>query len=205
MSLSSDEHLYLFANWFLWAVFPILMYLNEKGALEGANPSMQWVDACEVLADWAANESAYTKHTRATQEERNIIYPKGVELVGSLTERLGDELLRGSFTDYKQYPIINEAIWLHHHYCSFLLAVLKEYDQLIQGLGAQNELYQRYQENIGLFNNVINACQIERASLERPSNMNPETIDKLLADMDAFAARLGIEWREAVLYAVQNI
>ncbi len=204
MSLSSDERRYLFAAWFLWSAFPVLTYLNEKGAFEDTSLSMEWVNVCEILADWAAIESAYIEYTYTAEKERNIIHPKVVNLAGSLTEHFGDELLRGALTAHEEYPPINAALWLHYHYCCFLLAVLKQFDLLVQGLGAQNELYKRYQENIALFNNVVNACQLELSLLQRSPNISKNKVNNLLTDMNASAVRLGEEWTAAVLSAVKN-
>lgn len=74
----------------------------------------------------------------------------------------------------------------------------------MQDLGSSSVYYQRYQESIGLFQDMTAAMEQGRPNLNDTGDIDEGTVQVIWTDIDVSAARLGAVWHQAVLEAARN-
>ncbi len=127
------------------------------------------------------------------------------------TQQRGDDLSRLD-SHHAQTPRcrlifkwpLSEPVWVYYCYCRFLWQVLQKFDRIMQDLGSSSVYYQRYQESIGLFQDMAAAMEQERPNSNDTGDIDEGTVQIIWAEIDAFAARLGAEWHQAVLEAARH-
>ncbi len=210
MFMSPDAQLYYIACEFLWSSITLFHYLSEEVATENIGKlQLKWSGAHEDLASWALEERFFAIESEViTKNEQEKLLSTTETLGDTLVFRWGDALntFAGSMLQKSSYT--SKSKWLYFSYCRFLKQVLVEFNRVIQEMeemGGSPAYYEHYQESIELFNDMAAAMERERPFLDNQNGVDEDTKQAVWAEMDAFAAKLGTEWRQAVLSAARNL
>lgn len=204
--ISPNARIYYFACELLWCALSLYQYLVEVVASPEIGPLFSRLSTqMENIAGWALQERhSPIENEKPQPGEEEALFSAAGKLRDPLTMGWSDELQAAARAAHQRFPLIGETTWLHYYYCAFLPQVLKEFDQLVQRLDSPNQFYQRYRKNITLFDNVREACQKEHPSVDKVDVVSQEALSELLTEMEAFAVRLGAQWRQTVISAAQG-
>jgi hypothetical protein len=182
------------------------LYLNEKDVKGNIGLlSIKWSKQSDLLAHWTIKEGYFVlDRVQISQVDRNGTISIAGELGDLLMLHLADALSKSASSLYATKMILDESVWLYYYYCQFLWQVLEEFDQIMQELGVSSIYYQRYQASLDLFHDMATVMEQERPFLDKPDNVDEATMQAVWEEIDITAARLGAEWRHAVLEAARN-
>jgi hypothetical protein len=204
--LPSSTLTHLFSCHFLWVSLSLSLYLNEKDVKGNIGLlSTKWGKQSDLLAHWTIEEGYFILgRVPISQVDKDTITSIAGELGDVFMLHLADILSKSASSLYAKKIPLEESIWCYYYYCQFLWQVLQEFDQIMQELGVSSIYYQRYQASIDLFHDMAGAMERERPFLDKPGNVDEATIQAVWAEIEATAARLGTEWRQAVLEAAHH-
>jgi hypothetical protein len=202
LELSQTDLTLSFSYRFLWCVLSLFHYLDEDVAKENLGRShLKWSRPFNDLAGWATDEWYYLLDSRGIDHDSiNRFDLVGGKLGDSLTYHFAGALTAVAADTHAETPALSDSMWLYYFYCRFIWRVLKEFDRVLQELGDSSAHYGRYQDSIGLFQNMHKAMELERPFLDS-CEVSDATKNAVWDKIDAHAEKLGLEWREAVRHA----
>jgi hypothetical protein len=197
--------IYFFACDFLWDVLSMFHYLDEEVSTEDIGPlDLKWRTPFANLANWALEERWFPINNEELARSEKDLLLSAADTLGDLaTFRWGSELNVIAKETHKKYPSMSESMWLYYYYCGFLRQTMVDFDRVLQELDSSTTYYAHYQEHIGLFSDMAAALERERPFLDKQTDMSKEIVEAVGGDIDAWASRLGTEWRQAVHSAAQ--
>lgn len=202
-----EARICFFACNFLWDALSLFHVVNEEIAKDRIDEPYlnKWGKSFENLAHWSLEERWIpVAQGEIAYSEKDLLAE--TDKFGEFLMFWWDNALNNVAIEmYRKCTSLNESMWLYHYYCRFLQQVLVEFDQVLKELGFSSVYYQRYQNSISLFQDMAAAMELERPFLNNPGGIDKTVIQEIWAEMDAFAAKLGAEWRQAVLEAARHL
>jgi hypothetical protein len=198
---SFKGRIYFFVCNNLWDVLSLFHYLNEEVATEslGSFYLEKWGAPYEDLAHWALEERWFPiDREKVPREEKDLLLSTADQLGDLLASHWSDKLKIAALEARKRYPSVSESMWLYYLYCGFLRQVLREFDRVLREQGSSTAYCERYQEHIGLFDDLVAALEQERPFLDTQTDVSNSFKESAWGDLDAHASNLGAEWRQAV-------
>jgi len=204
---SITARIYYFACYFLWDALSMFYYLDEDIAKDRIGQFYwRWSDPFEKLTNWALEERYYPEEREnIVINQGDIPFTEGDKLSDSLTLYFGDVLSFVATDAHQKHSTISESLWLYYYYCGFLRQVLTEFDRVLQEQDNSAAYYEHYQEHIRLFNDMAIAMEHELFLLDSLKDDSAVVPKAVRDEVNAYAGKMGAEWRQAVLSAARHL
>jgi hypothetical protein len=201
---SLEARVYFFACNFLWDALSLFHYLDEEIAEEniGLLYLEKWSEPFADLINWALEGRFYPfEQEQLSRGEKDLWLAEADTFGESLAIHFGNALSKAATDGSRKHTILSESMWLYHCYCKFIQQVLTEFGQILQQYSSSSRYYEYYNEHTTLFQEMAAAMERERPFLD---NVDEATIQAVWEEIETTAARLGTEWRQAVLEAARH-
>lgn len=206
LRMSLEARIYFFACSFLWDLLSFFHYLDEEIA-EGQIRELylKWSGPFEDLAHWALEEKFFPiEEGKITRNEEDLLLSTAETFLDTPIVLWSNGLNTEAVEMHKKYTNVSKPLWIYYYYCRFLKQVLSEFDGVLQELGNSSIYYGHYQQDISLFTDMAKALEKERPFLNT-ADVSEATRRAIWGEIDAYAAKLGAEWRQLVLSAARDL
>lgn len=204
---SLEARVYFFACNFLWDALSLFHYLDEEVAKEniGLLYLEKWSAPFANLINWALEGRFYPfEQEQLSRDEKDLLLAQADTFGESLAIHFGNTLSKATMEGYRQHGTLSESMWLYHCYCQFIQQILTEFEDILRQYSSSSRYYEYYNEHMTLFQEMATAMERERPFLDKPGNVDEATIQAVREEIEAIAARLSTEWRQAVLEAAHH-